>query len=156
MTKRMKVQNEHHRSRIAWFPILMLLAWLCVLVPLAIADTAVEERSYSTRWTEHGDTYRSIMFPHEIDGCKVMIQAKYFSYDGRPAIVEKEGPDCNCDLVIDGHEEIFRPAKGYSANRLSAVCHGPAVDGSTRRLAIMRETLKEHRNFSHLDNVQGF
>lgn len=146
-------QEKHKRN---WLPLLMVLVWLAVLVPLASADSADNERSYSTRWVERGDTYRSVMFPHEIDGCKVMIQAKYFDYDGRPAIVEKEGLDCDCDLVIDGHEEIFRPASGYSAGRLRAICLAPGIDGATRRLEIMRETLKEYRDFTHLENVQGF
>ena len=65
---------------------------------------ATGETSYTTSWQEGTVRYRSIMFPHEIDGCKIMVQSRR-SFAGEGAgFHELEGPDCDCNLVIDGYD----------------------------------------------------
>lgn len=117
-------------------------------------------RSYNATWTDGGFRHRSVMFPHVIDGCKVMIQSRRtLDYVGgtEGEFFEREGPDCDCDLVIDGFEDVFAQLNDeYKTPRMYDVCAGPGVDGETRKLEIMRETLKEQRNFDKMKNVDGF
>lgn len=117
-------------------------------------------RSYNASWEDGGFRHRSVMFPHIVDGCKVMVQSRRsLDYVGgtEGQFFEREGPDCNCDLVIDGFEGVFAQlADEYKTPRMLAVCEGPGVDGATRQLEIMRETLKEARNFDKMENVEGF
>lgn len=117
-------------------------------------------RSYNATWQDGGFEHRSVMFPHVIDGCKVMIQSRrtldYVS-GASGEFFEREGPDCNCDLVIDGFEDVFAQLNDeYKTPRMYDVCVGPGVDGATRQLEIMRETLKENRNFDKMKNVEEF
>lgn len=117
-------------------------------------------RSYNATWEDRGFRHRSVMFPHIIDGCKVMIQSRrtldYVS-GAEGEFFEREGPDCNCDLVIDGFEDVFAQLNDeYKTPRMFDVCIGPGVDGATRQLEIMRESLKEDRNFGKMKNVEGF
>lgn len=111
-------------------------------------------RSYSTSWSTGDETHRSVMFPHESEGCKLLVQSRHYIKDGRKAFTETEGRDCNCDLVIDGLEDVFRPATGYASRRLLEVCTGPGVDGSERRLMIMRESLKLTPRYGKIANVR--
>lgn len=120
----------------------------------AAADEAAERQSYTTRYVYNDVEYRAVMFPHEIDGCKIMIHSRRWVEDGRTTAFETEGPDCNCDLLIDGRESEFFPATGYASRKLLGVCDGPSVDGTERRLRIMRETLKEYPDFSDIPNVK--
>lgn len=117
-------------------------------------------RSYNATWEDGGYRHRSVMFPHIIDGCKVMIQSRRtLDYVAGEAgeFFEREGPDCNCDLVIDGFEDVFAQLNDeYKTPRMYSVCAGPGVDGATRQLEIMRESLKENRNFDKMKNVDGF
>ena len=117
-------------------------------------------RSYNATWEDGGFRHRSVMFPHIIDGCKVMIQSRRtldYVAGTTGEFVEREGPDCNCDLVIDGFEDIFAQLNDeYKTPRMYDVCAGPGVDGATRQLEIMRESLKENRNFDKMKNVDGF
>ena len=117
-------------------------------------------RSYSATWEEDGYRYRSVMFPHVIDGCKVMIQSRRtLDYVGgsEGEFIEREGLDCNCDLMLDGMEFFFGQLNDeYKTPRMLAVCQNPGVDGATRQLEIMREGLKEDRNFDKMKNVEGF
>ena len=117
-------------------------------------------RSYNATWNDGGFRHRSVMFPHVIDGCKVMIQSRRtLDYVGgtEGEFFEREGPDCNCDLVIDGFEDVFAQLNDeYKTPRMYDVCAGPGVDGATRQLEIMRESLKENRNFDKMKNVDGF
>lgn len=117
-------------------------------------------RSYNASWESGGYRHRSLMFPHIIDGCKVMIQSRRtLDYVGgsEGEFYEREGPDCNCDLVIDGFEDVFAQLNdSYKTPRMYDVCAGPGVDGATRQLEIMRESLKEQRNFDKMKNVDGF
>lgn len=117
-------------------------------------------RSYSAMWEEGGYRYRTVMFPHVIDGCKVMIQSRrsldYVS-GSQGEFEEREGSDCNCDLMIDGMEFFFGQLNDeYKTPRMLSVCEAPGVDGATRQLEIMREGLKEDRNFDKMKNVEGF
>ncbi len=133
-----------------------LLISSCLILALgAAADEAADLKSYSTSWTKDEETHRSVMFPHESDGCKLLVQSKQYMNDGRKAFTETEGRDCNCDLVIDGLEEVFAPATGYAARRLTEVCKGPGVDGSERRFVIMRESLKLSPRYSKIENVRA-
>ncbi|MGH1421466.1 MAG: hypothetical protein ACRBEQ_06580 [Hyphomonas sp.] len=120
----------------------------------AMADEAAERQSYTTRYNYNGVEYRSVMFPHEVDGCKILIQSKRWVEDDRERVFETEGADCNCDLIIDGREGDFFPATGYASRKLLGVCNGPGVDGNERRLRIMRESLKEYPDFSEIPNVR--
>jgi len=117
-------------------------------------------RSYNATWESGGYRHRSVMFPHIIDGCKVMIQSRRtLDYVGGAVgdFYEREGPDCNCDLVIDGYEDVFAQLNdSYKTPRMYSVCASPGVDGGTRQLEIMRESLKEQRNFDKMKNVEGF
>jgi len=117
-------------------------------------------RSYNAQWEQGGYRHRSVMFPHIIDGCKVMIQSRRtLDYVGgsEGEFYEFEGPDCNCDLVIDGYEDVFAQLNdSYKTPRMYDVCAGPGVNGNTRQLEIMRESLKEQRNFDKMGNVEGF
>lgn len=117
-------------------------------------DAPEELRSYTTSWEESGITFRTIMFPHEIEGCKIMVQSRKRA-DGSK-FVEIEGPDCNCDLVVDGQEDYFLSARGYTARKLLEVCEGPAVDGSEQRFQIMRESLKERPDYSDMPGVRAY
>lgn len=120
----------------------------------AMADEASERQSYTTRHNYNGVAYRSVMFPHETDGCKILIQSRRWTEDGRQRVFETEGLDCNCDLMIDGRESDFFPATGYASRKLLGVCNGPGIDGNERRLRIMRESLKEYPDFSDIPNVR--
>lgn len=132
----------------------LLICAFCVSSLSLAQDTSTDSpSSYTTRWTEDGITYRSIMFPHEIDGCKLMVQSRR-SGDGLD-FYEAEGQDCDCDLVIDGTGDKFRPATGYTSEKLRDVCTGPGVDGQEDRYKIMRERLKEEPNFARMPNVQA-
>ena len=117
-------------------------------------------RSYNATWSDGGFRHRSVMFPHIIDGCKVMIQSRRtldYVAGTSGEFFEREGPDCNCDLVIDGFEGVFAQLNDeYKTPRMYNVCAGPGVDGGTRQLEIMRESLKEVRNFDKMKNVDGF
>ena len=117
-------------------------------------------RSYNATWEYGGFRHRSVMFPHIIDGCKVMIQSRRtldYVAGSTGEFFEREGPDCNCDLVIDGFEDVFAQLNDeYKTPRMYDVCAGPGVDGATRQLEIMRESLKEDRNFDKMKNVDGF
>lgn len=117
-------------------------------------------RSYQASWEDGGYLNRSVMFPHIIDGCKVLVQSRRtLDYVGgsEGEFVEREGLDCNCDLLIDGFEDIFAQLNdSYKTPRMYSVCVGPGVDGATRQLEIMRESLKEQRNFDKMKNVEGF
>lgn len=117
-------------------------------------------RSYNATWSDGGFRHRSVMFPHVIDGCKVMIQSRRtldYVAGTSGEFFEREGPDCNCDLVIDGFEGVFAQLNDeYKTPRMYNVCAGPGVDGETRQLEIMRESLKEVRNFDKMKNVDGF
>ena len=117
-------------------------------------------RSYNATWEDGGFRHRSVMFPHIIDGCKVMIQSRRtldYVTGSTGEFFEREGPDCNCDLVIDGFEDVFAQLNDeYKTPRMYDVCVGPGVDGATRQLEIMRESLKEDRNFDKMKNVDGF
>ena len=117
-------------------------------------------RSYNATWEDGGFRHRSVMFPHIIDGCKVMIQSRRtldYVTGTTGEFFEREGPDCNCDLIIDGFEDVFAQLNDeYKTPRMYDVCAGPGVDGATRQLEIMRETLKEERNFDKMKNVDGF
>jgi hypothetical protein len=134
----------------------ILLFCLCIAAQTRAEVLPHSDRSYATSWMDGTERYRSVMFPHERGGCKIMIQARYFTKDEDAAFVESEGTDCDCDLLIDGQEKHFQAAKGDSAKRLLAICRSPGVPGDDRRLMIMRESLKEHRNFSRIPNVDGF
>jgi hypothetical protein len=135
-----------------------------VPAPIAVEESVspplqtpgAEPRSYTTTWADNGFGFRAVMFPHVVNGCKVLIQSSEDLSRGRSSIYEMSGPDCNCDLLIDGQERYFAPAKGYAATRLLEVCQGPGVDGVDRRLEIMRESLKLVPDFSKMENVQGF
>jgi hypothetical protein len=118
------------------------------------AQEASTPKSYSTSWIDASGAHRSVMFPHDIDGCKALIQSRERSENGLKIFSESEGRDCNCDLVIDGQEKFYSPAKGYGARRLLEVCQGPAVDGKDRKFLIMRESLKAHPRYSRISNVQ--
>lgn len=120
----------------------------------ATADEAVERQSYTTRYNYNGVDYRAVMFPHETDGCKMLIQSRRWIEDDRSRVFETEGLDCDCDLVIDGREADFQPATGYASRKLLGVCNGPGIDGNERRLRIMRESLKEYPDFSEIPNVR--
>lgn len=120
----------------------------------AMADEAAELQSYTTRYSHNGVDYRAVMFPHEKDGCKILVQSRHWTKNDRPLATEIEGLDCNCDLIIDGHEDEFYAATGYASRKLLAVCKGPGVDGEERRLRIMRESLKEYPEFSDIPNVR--
>ena len=129
----------------------------------AVIDPSLDPstaRSYNATWEDGGFRHRSVMFPHVIDGCKVMIQSRRtldYVAGTSGEFFEREGPDCNCDLVIDGFEDIFAQLNDeYKTPRMYEVCVGPGVDGATRQLEIMRETLKEDRNFDKMKNVEGF
>lgn len=128
-----------------------------VIDPSLDASTA---RSYNATWEDGGFRHRSVMFPHIIEGCKVMIQSRRtldYVAGGAGEFIEREGPDCNCDLVIDGLEDVFAQLNDeYKTPRMYDVCAGPGVDGATRQLEIMRESLKEVRNFDKMKNVDGF
>ena len=128
-----------------------------------VIDPAIDPasaRSYNATWEDGGFRHRSVMFPHIIDGCKVMIQSRRtldYVAGSQGEFFEREGPDCNCDLVIDGFEDVFAQLNDeYKTPRMYSVCAGPGVDGVTRQLEIMRESLKEQRNFDKMKNVEGF
>lgn len=124
-----------------------------------MASTAPEEEvctSYTTVWQDGYVSNRSIMFPHEIDGCKIMVQSKTWTHAPNGATIEHEGPDCNCDLIIDGRENMFDAPEGYRAKRLLEVCEGKGVDGATEERMLNRESLKLKRDFSHMPNVVPF
>jgi len=126
----------------------------------ARAPESHELKSYTARWSTEirfddgmrQADHRATMFPHEIGGCKVLLQSirrdRYF--------FEEEGVDCNCDNLIDGRERVFDQAEGYYAEKLENVCQGPGVDGKEDKLIIMRESLKEKRDFSYMKNVKPF
>ncbi len=134
---------------------LVALAGFALLALAFDARAEDEPRSYSTQFTHKDETHRSVMFPHEVEGCKLLVQSKHFTRDGFKAFTETEGPDCNCDLMIDGHEDTFRPATGYASRKLLDVCKGPALDGGERRLRIMRESLKEQPRYDRFDYVKA-
>jgi len=117
--------------------------------------TPEEARSYTNVWEDETTRHRSIMFPHVVDGCKRMIQSQRL-LAATGFLVELEGPDCNCDLIIDGKEDVFIAPTGYKAERMTEICLAPGIDGATRQLEIMRESLKEDRDFSRMKNVEGF
>jgi len=128
-----------------------------------VPDPTIEPstaRSYQAAWEDGGYRHRSVMFPHIIDGCKVLVQSRRtLDYVGgsEGEFIEREGPDCNCDLLIDGFEDVFAQLNdSYKTPRMYSVCIGPGVDGATRQLEIMRESLKEQRNFEKMKNVDGF
>jgi hypothetical protein len=128
----------------------------CLILGLsAAAEDSADLKSYSTSWNTGDEAHRAIMFPHEQDGCKLLVQSKRFKRDGREAFTETEGRDCNCDLVIDGLEAVFVPATGYASRRLLEVCKGPSVDGAERRFVIMRESLKISPRYSKIPNVRS-
>jgi len=93
-------------------------------------DLAPESaRSYTNVWEDETVRHRSIMFPHVVDGC---------------------------DLVIDGQEDVFSaPEPGYKFDRMTEICRAPGVNGATRKLEIMRESLKEAPDYSRMENVEG-
>jgi len=133
---------------------LIASASFSLAAPALASEEAAPPPSYSTSWQTDYATLRSIMFPHEIEGCKVMIQSRRGD-DG--SFIEKEGPDCDCNLVIDGMEDTFTaPPEPYTADKQFAICQAPGIDGNTRRLEIMRESLKEIRDFSDMGQVEGF
>lgn len=119
-----------------------------------------EMKSYTARWSTEirfedriqEAQHRATMFPHEIEGCKVLLQ----SIRREDYFFEEEGLDCNCDNLIDGRERVFGQADGYYADKLNGVCTGPGVDGKEDKLIIMRESLKEMRDFSYMKNVKPF
>jgi hypothetical protein len=131
-----------------------LVTTLCIAGAQAQSDVD-QTRSYTARYTDGQWTYRTTMFPHEIDGCKRMLQSRR-SADGSGQLIEREGADCNCDLLIDGMEGQFQPPPAYGAEKMQAICLGPGVDGSERRLRIMRESLKENPDYSDIgQDVRG-
>jgi hypothetical protein len=134
--------------------ILAILTACSILALSAAAEDAADLKSYSTSWAIGSEKHRTVMFPHESEGCKLLVQSRRYMREGREAFTETEGRDCNCDLVIDGLEEVFSPASGYGSKRLLEVCEGPGIDGSERRLVIMRESLKLSPRYSKIPNVR--
>ncbi len=134
--------------RIPLFTALFGAAWL------AHAQADIDQaRSYTTRYSDGAATYRATMFPHEILGCKRLLQSR--RVEGGD-FIEREGADCNCDQIVDGFETVFKPPPAYGADKMRAICEGPGVDGNERRLLIMRESLKEQPDYSGIGNdVQG-
>ena len=99
---------------------------IALLATPPLAHAADICRSVSTLWEADGHTYRTQISRQARNGCKIIWQ----SVDG----AETEGTDCNCDLLVDGHEHEFpRPPSAYQAERLLETCRGPASNPADAR-----------------------
>lgn len=120
-------------------------------------DVGVEPSSYTAVWTSSdGYERRAVMFPHEFEGCKIMIQSKRPAGSDDPAALEEaEGFDCDCDLRIDDREEDFAaPYDPYFVRKLRGVCQSEGVPADTTKRILNRETLKLKPDFSRFRNVR--
>jgi hypothetical protein len=131
--------------------ILLILAGMAAT--FVVAASAQEQAVRQVAAT--GETSYTTSWPHEIDGCKIMVQSRR-SFAGEGAgFHELEGPDCDCNLVIDGYDGFFGQAEGYTAEKLLNVCERPGLDGNDEKYVLMREGLKQEPRFTVRSEILG-
>ncbi|MEM7766957.1 MAG: hypothetical protein AAF253_05650 [Pseudomonadota bacterium] len=101
-----------------------VLAWLGVGTGLAQSCA-----TQSIVWTAGGEAHGTAVLGRLRDGCPVLQQRRTREAGG--TVFQLTGRDCDCDLVIDGMERLFRAPSPLAAKRLVAVCEANRALAST-------------------------
>lgn len=98
-----------------------------VLSPLCVIMTATAQLGsgnacvyQSIVWQVDGDRHRTEISSRATDSCKEIS----YTLNDRAY----EGVDCNCDLIVDGYEDLHGAPPERLSQALFDVCHGPIAD----------------------------
>lgn len=95
----------------------LILAAVAALALPASAQFCAEQ---SISWTQDGARHETIIEGRVRDGCPMMRQTIRFASG---EVRAESGPDCDCDLIIDGREGAFDAPLPIVSGRMLDVCH---------------------------------
>lgn len=93
---------------------------LSALIAVAFPASAQFCAEQSISWTQDGARHETIIEGRIRDGCPMMRQTIRLSSG---ELIAQSGPDCDCDLIIDGREGEFSAPLAIVSGRMLDVCH---------------------------------
>ncbi|MEM0986121.1 MAG: hypothetical protein AAGJ32_07740 [Pseudomonadota bacterium] len=114
------------------------LGMVCLLVagPGQSVASAQSCATQSIVWERSGERHGTAILGRLRDGCPVLSQRR--GRTGEGSVLQMTGRDCDCDLRIDGMEDLFEVPAPLAARRMVGVCRAnlaladPAVSGAYR------------------------